>query len=170
MPAKAIYALVDPDTHEIRYIGQTAYPKRRFSYHTRLSCNQGSTHRQTWLRSLIGAGKQPVMVILEETDTSDQREMYWIDQGRKAGLRLTNTADGGVSMGHLTRAKSKSRYAGRHTPIQTVLMKLKRANHHRYDEVLAAITRAKRRGGKQAINTINRQLECRLPFLKGGIS
>lgn len=55
-----VYALCDPDTSVIRYIGCTMNPKARFSSHK-------TGREQTtgeWVRSLKAEGKTPVMKIL----------------------------------------------------------------------------------------------------------
>ena len=97
-----IYALVDPSTKEIRYIGKTTQPKERLQN----QCNDKSvTWRTNWIQSVLKRGERPELVILETlSDDSDWQtvEKEWIARGRKAGWRLTNCTDGGDGVVNLT--------------------------------------------------------------------
>jgi hypothetical protein len=90
-----IYALVDPRSGEIRYIGKANDPRARLAQHIR-----DSRHRDTpvyrWVRKLLDSGLLPTMSILE-VDCSDWRksERRLIADARSRGLRLLNVADGG---------------------------------------------------------------------------
>lgn len=89
-----IYALIDPNTDEIRYIGMTVEPKRRLYVHLRARTD---TYRDRWIRALCAEGRPPSMRIIEET-TSDQaamRERHWITAYRAQEAPLTNGTDGG---------------------------------------------------------------------------
>ncbi|HEY7413949.1 MAG TPA: GIY-YIG nuclease family protein [Ktedonobacteraceae bacterium] len=92
-----IYILCDPDTDEVRYVGKTTDLKTRLQRHLQASELRPETHRVHWLRSLVAAGKKPVMKVIEEVtrETWAERECYWIEFYRAAGANLTNTADGG---------------------------------------------------------------------------
>lgn len=94
-----IYALCDPETREIRYIGKTSRTlKQRLRQHLR-DAEEGdksrcSSYRLRWLRSL---GAQPVIVSLLITSESFGIEMEraTIKRFRELGYRLTNTTAGG---------------------------------------------------------------------------
>ena len=62
-----IYALVDPITFEIRYIGKTNNQYQR--YHQHLSENN-KTYKCHWVQSLLARGLLPILQILEEVDDS----------------------------------------------------------------------------------------------------
>lgn len=89
-----IYALCDPDTNDIRYIGKSINPKSRFYGHVQ---ERQNTHKGNWIESLIRKEKVPVMKILEEAtfDNWEDRERYYIKYYRELGCRLTNLASGG---------------------------------------------------------------------------
>src|SRR5271157_1261868 len=53
-----IYALVDPETHLVRYVGQTTQLKRRYKRH----CSAKDRCTADWVRSLDRA---PQLVVLE---------------------------------------------------------------------------------------------------------
>lgn len=60
-----IYALIDPRTSQIRYVGVTFRKKRRFNEHMSRAMKGGKTHRDCWIRSLVAAGFQPTYQVLE---------------------------------------------------------------------------------------------------------
>ena len=64
-----IYALCDPETGEIRYIGQSVDPGHRFYQH----CNPDDTPKGRWIGSLRRKGLLPEMRIL---DTVPRKDAY----------------------------------------------------------------------------------------------
>lgn len=101
MKPTAIYALLDPRTAEPRYIGKSVQPKERFwlhlhySRHPELQKSQMS-YKDRWIASLLHAGAEPRMVIIEWTGSKWQdRERFWIALFLCLGFKLTNTTKGG---------------------------------------------------------------------------
>jgi hypothetical protein len=97
-----IYALCEPSTGEIRYIGKSTSGLRRPYEHTRPSkYMEGHTHKNCWIRSLAAQGLRPKVLVVEvlPPDTSDEFlsrvESAWIGFLRGQGTRLTNGTDGG---------------------------------------------------------------------------
>jgi len=89
-----IYVLKDPRTDEVRYVGWTINPKRRFQNHVH---EKAPDHKARWVQSLLRAGLQPSGEIVETglgPGWAD-RERWWIKYHREHGSRLTNIADGG---------------------------------------------------------------------------
>jgi len=91
-----IYALVDPDTDGVRYVGKADNPRKRLETHL-AGYEPHATHKSNWIKSLLAQGKQPELMILEEADadTWQEAEKRWIAYFRKVGVSLTNTTDGG---------------------------------------------------------------------------
>ena len=92
-----IYALCDPRTEEVRYIGQTMRAVEKYvTGHWKAARNGSDRYVHRWIRSL---GREPVHFILEECDTREElneAERFWIDWYRRCGFaRLTNLTDGG---------------------------------------------------------------------------
>lgn len=93
-----IYTLSDPITMEIKYVGQTNEPKRRFNDHISSSINENSdlynTYKARWIRKLISNDLMPIIKIIEECENLEQsnlREKYHIDKFTNEGCRLTNS-------------------------------------------------------------------------------
>ena len=62
-----IYALLDPITREIRYIGKSDYPRERLRDHVCDSkCNKENNRKANWIRSLLKQGLKPEMEIIDE--------------------------------------------------------------------------------------------------------
>lgn len=91
-----IYGLIDPETHELRYIGKACDSRKRLLSHIR-DARRRKTPVCSWVGSLAVRGLMPEVVVLEETGEAEwpARERYWIARGRDRGLRLLNLADGG---------------------------------------------------------------------------
>lgn len=93
-----IYALIDPNTDEIRYIGYTYNLRKRYNEHYYPSKLEGNTHKNNWIKSLLKEGKKAKIEIICEYDNADilpQAEKMWISNYRILGCDLTNTTDGG---------------------------------------------------------------------------
>ncbi len=94
-----IYALCEPGTDVVRYIGKCKDVKIRLRQHLAEARRlDRTTHRCNWLRSLDG--RCPEVLLLEETaqETWQAREKFWIAKYREDGARLTNTTDGGEGL------------------------------------------------------------------------
>ncbi len=92
-----IYALVDPLTSEIRYIGRTGKPKARLRTHLKKDGNQAKSE---WVATLLEAGLMPQMTILEESSgyAAVKREDYWIHRMIDEGCDLFNINYSGSEM------------------------------------------------------------------------
>lgn len=90
-----IYALCDPDTQDVRYVGKTIRPHLRVSEHLRDARNQHiQTPKARWLRKLLPL--LPVVIELERCsiDSWEQQERKWIAH-YKPQRKLTNLLEGG---------------------------------------------------------------------------
>lgn len=92
-----IYALTDPDTGDVRYVGKTNDLAGRLRRHILPSALAKRCRRTNWLNWLLKAGKMPCITLLEEVsqDRWKERECYWIAFYRGIGAQLVNTAEGG---------------------------------------------------------------------------
>jgi len=93
-----IYKLIDPETNDIRYIGQTDNIKRRYNDHVSSSFNENSdcynTYKARWIRKLKSKDLLPLIEIIEECVDfieSNIREKYYIEKLTNEGYKLTNS-------------------------------------------------------------------------------
>lgn len=95
-----IYALIDPRTNGVRYVGKTIRtPQRRLRRHlARCYLDEAHTHKNRWLRQLLAAGIEPVITVLETCASESElnaAEIRHIAECRARGILLTNATDGG---------------------------------------------------------------------------
>ena len=122
MGAALIYALADPRTGDIRYIGQSSVGPARARQHTYPSRmrRDARLHSTRWLSGLLRSGRMPQISVLEEVPLADldSAEGFWIAQGRGLGWPLTNLTGGGggrrgFTLSIETRAKIGAAQRGR---------------------------------------------------------
>lgn len=90
-----IYALCDPDTFTVRYVGKTINLRKRMEAHFSPNA-RAITPISRWNRSLKSAGKKPHCMILETVVGNwAERERYWIAYYRNQQPDLLNVCDGG---------------------------------------------------------------------------
>lgn len=113
-----IYCLKDPETKEIRYVGQTVKNlKYRLSSHI-YDCARIRNHRTNWINSLLKKNLKPEIELIEECNEINyqDREKYWIDHLKKCGINLTNGTLGGegclgrkLSKQHIDKIRASNR-------------------------------------------------------------
>lgn len=133
-----IYALLDPRTEEVRYIGKSERPVERLGNHMN---ERSNCHRSHWLQSLKRDGLKPHMVILERIQGDwpwQEAERFWINRGRALGWPLTNNTEGGDGVNGLpaeTRARMAAVWRGRkHKPESIDKMRLANKGKRHSDE------------------------------------
>lgn len=94
-----IYALLCPDTLDVKYVGKTIDPKRRYSLHISYSktvsvWNSRPLHE--WINLLLIYGKKPVLHLIEEVndDNWKERERFWINEFKNTCLNLSHGGSG----------------------------------------------------------------------------
>ncbi len=95
-----IYALRDPTTNKIRYVGKTKGSlNRRYNQHVQSRNLKSRTHSANWINSLMLLGLRPGIELLEKCDDNiwQEREIYWISKLLNEGEDLTNISPGGDS-------------------------------------------------------------------------
>ncbi len=87
-----IYALTDPRTDEVRYIGRANNPDSRLRSHVGRSSLKRNTPKNRWLGEVLAIGALPGVRILEETTAalSFEREHLQIIAHHEQGCKLTN--------------------------------------------------------------------------------
>lgn len=98
MNKNLIYALKDPETNEIRYIGKSTSGLRRPNQHKQKYGLLTNNHKNNWIKSLLAKGLMYEIIILEENielESLNNREKYWVTYYKSLGSCLTNQTDGG---------------------------------------------------------------------------
>lgn len=117
-----VYALKDPRTDAVRYVGITAKTRlvRRVKEHLRRAASpKRKVHSARWLHSLLVVGLMPLVLILEHCPIAKavSAETRWIRKLKRKGAALTNHTDTGTIVGYkLTpqdRAKLSKALTGR---------------------------------------------------------
>lgn len=93
-----IYALQDPETKQIRYIGKSTKGLKRPHEHKRAYSLKAHTHKNNWIKSLFAKNLMYEIVVLEENiedNQLDTKEIYWIAYHKSINSPLTNGTDGG---------------------------------------------------------------------------
>ncbi len=89
-----IYALIDPRTDEVMYIGCSNNPEKRLIAHLQKSqLKHRTSKRVVWIKELLFLELKPVLQVLEEVDETNakDREVYWINYYKNINPNLTNT-------------------------------------------------------------------------------
>lgn len=97
-PTTFIYALLDPRTREIRYIGKTDKLAARLRLHIRTREN---TYKSHWIQSLVAKGLRPIMQIIDKVYVHEWQaaEAAYIIFFKEQGCNLTNATPGGDGLG-----------------------------------------------------------------------
>lgn len=91
-----IYALKDPRTDKIRYIGKANDPDERYRNHIN-KCRDKNTHKRNWINNLRQEKLKPILEVLEEVPIEqwkDYEKMY-IKKYINEGCDLMNYTEGG---------------------------------------------------------------------------
>lgn len=102
-----IYLLKHPLTEEIKYVGKTTNPKRRWYHHCSKKVNSiKNNYRVNWLNCLLKNNLKPILEIIEKCEYFqwEEREKYWIDFYRNKGANLCNSTYGGSGILGLKRS------------------------------------------------------------------
>ena len=91
-----IYALVDPNTNKVRYIGKTNNMKRRYNEHLNRSKDM-KHHSSRWIQSLLHKNQKPIHISIGEYPDSiiNIMEIFWINFYNTTYGNLTNHTIGG---------------------------------------------------------------------------
>lgn len=91
-----IYALSDPKNGEVKYIGKSNNPKKRYIVHF-FRLNRVFQQKNDWIDGLVKDGLKPTLDVLDEVLMSEWAfwEKHYISLYRSWGFKLLNVTDGG---------------------------------------------------------------------------
>jgi len=91
-----IYTIEWPEGN-VRYVGKTIHPHRRFKRHIQEARRYTTSHKLAWLRSLLNQGIVPIFTVIVSVPLKDWEgwEKYFIEKYRNWGCDLTNGTIGG---------------------------------------------------------------------------
>lgn len=103
-----IYALCEPGTRTVRYIGKSDTPESRLKTHVRVSATR-NTHLGHWLTRVLRSKKVPNLVILAKVPKCswEQEERLYIANARMLGMNLVNTCEGGEGVTMTSEIRKK---------------------------------------------------------------
>lgn len=98
-----VYALRDPISWDVRYIGKSGNPRRRLLGHLYDSYRH-THHTARWVQKLIRQGLRPFLEIIDAGRGSGENaaERAWIAEYRRRGVNITNATDGGEGVPRLS--------------------------------------------------------------------
>lgn len=107
-----IYGLRCPVAGQIRYIGKSIDPTKRYGRHIG-SARRGeyNHHTANWIRNLLSRGLVPELCVLEEVKAGERWqdvERHWIAIAERLGWPLTNSTRGGEGLDYIDPADAES--------------------------------------------------------------
>lgn len=93
-----IYTLSCPESNEVKYVGKSNNPRKRFNEHLRM-CDR-NIDKNNWIYNLKCNDKIPILIIVEKVLISEwkDKEKFYISTYRNMGLHLFNTSIGGEGL------------------------------------------------------------------------
>lgn len=91
----SVYALSDPRTNEVHYVGCTVLLRDRMLVHM-TGKNKSNPIMQAWIDELKSLGMRPKATILDKTESwraAPVRERWWIQFYLREGAPLANKRD-----------------------------------------------------------------------------
>lgn len=118
-----IYGLIDPETRELRYVGQTSKGFDRLKVHVRHAIyGHRRQHVSSWINKLHKLGSSPVMIVLHEWEQApsinelNEAERLYIEHFRSRGYDLCNLTDGGERVIFSEDVRKRISETKRHNP------------------------------------------------------
>jgi len=94
-----IYGLIDPRTKQVRYIGKSNNPQRRYNEHLINAKDGKRNYIYSWIRLLFKKGKRPILIILQHyvpLKLWRNAEKFWVQYYKDKGYKLTNLVPAGI--------------------------------------------------------------------------
>ena len=145
-----IYVLKCPITLEVRYVGKSVNPKRRFSQHTNTKILKKNKHTRLsrWILKLKKDNKLPIIEIIDTAFGNwAKKEQFYISLYKRKGSPICNITEGGEGThGRTCKEETKQK-------IRATLKGVKHTRARRQN-VSKAMTGTKRPQFKEVISEI----------------
>lgn len=94
-----IYGLIDPISGQVKYVGKSNDPDRRYKDHLTEARKSYLPYKNTWIRSLLEKGGKPILIILQHyvpLKLWRSAEQFWVQYYKDKGHKLTNLMPAGI--------------------------------------------------------------------------
>ena len=120
-----LYTLNCPFTNEIKYVGVSIQPKKRFNTHLSKARQSTSTRKRAWIKRLLNQNLKPVLNIISEhnRDEIHEVEKSFILECKNEGIELYNLTSGGEikkEVSQSTKDKLRQANLGKKQTIETI--------------------------------------------------
>ena len=88
-----IYHLVDPNTRQIKYVGNSVNPKGRLRVHVQDATTRQNTEKKVWIKALLNRGQSPILVIVAEYNNEPDARRRESREVHKHKATVTNLHD-----------------------------------------------------------------------------
>lgn len=92
-----LYTLNCPFTNQIKYVGVSIQPKKRFNTHLSKARQSTSTRKKAWIKGLLNQNLKPILNIISEHDKDviHEVEKSFILECKNKNIELYNLTSGG---------------------------------------------------------------------------
>jgi hypothetical protein len=139
-----IYGLRDPETQQIRYIGQSINPKRRFKDHCTPKALSKKSHKNSWIKNLQQRNIRPELTLLQYVPTGNswaEAEIFWISlYGNLTNLTIGGEGKQGHKHSEETRKQMSMSALGKKKSVET---RAKMSAWKRQPRIISKVTRDK---------------------------
>lgn len=89
-----IYLLKCPLSGEVKYVGKTANPERRYKQHVK-KLDKQMTPKRKWLEMLFAKNLKPIIEVIEKVDGDGRdREQFYVTKYKDTVLNIHNPEKG----------------------------------------------------------------------------
>ena len=94
-----IYYLICPKTKEVKYVGKTKNPKKRYFQHIK-KLDRSMTKKRIWLEMLFSENLAPILKIVEKCENGNgrEREQHHVTLNKETTLNIHNPEKGAKSI------------------------------------------------------------------------
>lgn len=120
-----LYTLNCPFTKQIKYVGVSIQPKKRFNTHLSKARKSTSTRKRAWIKGLLNQNLKPILNIISEHDRDmiHEIEKSFILECKNKNIELYNLTSGGEikkEVSQSTKDKLRQANLGKKQSVETI--------------------------------------------------